>query len=162
MTGAAVPDGLRYWAFISYSHKDAAFGRRLHRRLETYALPKRLVGRTRPQGIVPARLSPIFRDREELPAANDLTVEVQAALKASRSLIVVCSPDAAASPWVSREIELFRALHPDLPILAAIRIGEPDESFPAALTRSVPGGVRIEPLAADFQRGGDGNHLGLL
>src|SRR5215469_6011014 len=162
MAGAAVVDGPRYWAFISYSHKDAAFGRRLHRRLETYALPRRLIGRATPQGTVPARLSPIFRDREELPAAHDLSVEVQAALKASCSLIVVCSPDAAASQWVSREVELFRALNPDRPILAAIRNGEPGECFPAALTRSTLGGERIEPLAADFRRGGDGNHLGLL
>lgn len=162
MAGAAVVQGPKYWAFISYSHKDAAFGRRLHRRLETYAVPRRLVGRTTPQGAVPSRLVPIFRDREELPAAHDLTAEVQAALQASRSLIVVCSPDAAASRWVSREVELYRALHPERPILAAIRNGEPHECFPAALIRSVADGTPVEPLAADFRRGHDGEHLGLL
>src|SRR5580698_8728143 len=115
----------RYWAFISYSHKDAAFGRRLHRRLESYALPRRLVGRSTTQGVVPRRLVPIFRDREELPAATDLSTEVRAALARSRCLIVICSPDTPGSAWVSREVELFRELHPERPILAALSDGEP-------------------------------------
>ncbi|HEX4158845.1 MAG TPA: TIR domain-containing protein [Rhizomicrobium sp.] len=152
----------RYWAFISYCHKDADFGRRLHRRLESYSLPRRMVGRSTGQGSVPRRLAPIFRDREELPAATDLSTEVRAALAQSRSLIVVCSPDASASLWVSREVELFRALHPDLPILAAIREGEPAQCFPETLIGTGPAGTRIEPLAADFRPGRDGTQLGLL
>ncbi|MEI9887140.1 MAG: toll/interleukin-1 receptor domain-containing protein [Rhizomicrobium sp.] len=162
MSEATVPDDGRYWAFISYSHKDAVFGRRLHRRLEAYALPRRLVGRGIAQGIAPRRLTPIFRDRDEFPAAKDLSAEVQAALKVSRCLIVVCSPTAAQSPWVAREIELFHALHPDRPILAAIREGDPQDSFPEALRRAGPGGAHVEPLAADFRRGHDGWELGLL
>src|SRR5688572_22011481 len=101
MTEGVPGEGARYRAFISYSHRDAAFGRRLHRRLEAYRIPRRLVGRTTPLGAVPRRLAPIFRDREELPAADDLTTEVRAALAASGALIVVCSPAAAASPWVA-------------------------------------------------------------
>ncbi len=162
MSESTVHDDGRYWAFISYSHKDAAFGRRLHRRLESYALPRRLAGRAAAQGTVPRRLTPIFRDRDEFPAAKDLSAEVQAALKVSRSLIVVCSPTAAASPWVAREIELFHALHPDRPILAAIREGDPHECFPEALRHAGPGGASVEPLAADFRRGHDGWELGQL
>ncbi|HEX4078759.1 MAG TPA: toll/interleukin-1 receptor domain-containing protein [Rhizomicrobium sp.] len=97
---------------MSYSHRDADFGRRLHRRLESYSLPRRLVGRATGQGTVPRRIAPIFRDRDEFPAANDLSAEVRAALQASRSLVVVCSRDAALSKWVLREVALFRALHP--------------------------------------------------
>jgi len=155
----AVP---RYWAFISYSHRDAAFGRWLHRRLENYSLPQRLVGRKTRQGAVPRQLVPIFRDREEFPAATDLTAEVRAALAQSRSLIVVCSPDGAASQWVSREVEQFRALHPDRPILAAVRNGEPAQSFPRTLLVTGPAGEQIEPLAADFRPRQDGAQLGLL
>ena len=155
-------DNGRYWAFISYSHRDAAFGRRLHRKLETYALPRRLVGRATQQGVVPSKLTPIFRDREDLPAAHDLTTEVRAALRASRSLIVVCSPSAAASYWVGREIEVFRELHPDRPILAAIRDGEPKDCFHPALHVAGAEGTTTVPLAADFRRGRDGEHLGLL
>lgn len=162
MADNAVEEGARYWAFISYSHKDAAFGRRLHARLESYVLPQRLVGRTTAQGPVPRRLVPIFRDREELPAAHDLSAEVRAALKASRSLIVVCSPAAAGSRWVGREVEVFRALHPDRPILAAVRDGEPADCFPPSLRIAGADGELVEPLAADFRRGRDGEQLGLL
>ena len=141
--------GARYRAFISYSHRDAAFAARLHRRLEGYVLPKRLgAGR---------RLTPIFKDREELPAAHDLSAQVRAALAASDCLIVVCSPDAAASPWVGREIELFRELHPERPILAALVRGEPAEAFPPALADD-----GVEPLAADFRKEADGERLALL
>ena len=152
--------GERYWAFVSYSHKDTAFGRRLHRRLESYSLPRRLAGRATARGTVPSRLAPVFRDREELAAAADLSAEVRAALAQSRSLVVVCSPSAAASPWVSREVQLFRALHPDRPIFAALYCGEPDESFPSALRDGE--NEAAEPLAADFRKDRDGEALGLL
>lgn len=147
----------RYRAFISYSHQDAAAGRRLHRRLERYVLPRRLVGRATARGPVPRRLDPIFRDREDLPAADSLSEEVRAALAGSASLIVVCSPAARASPWVSREIELFRSLHPDRPVLTALIAGTPAAAFPDPLLAA-----GREPLAADLQPSGDGPRLGFL
>lgn len=148
-----------YRAFVSYSHRDHGFGRRLHRRLEGYAVPRRLVGRVTPRGVAPRRVAPVFRDREELSAAHDLTREIREALASSGALIVVCSPNAAASPWVAREIEVFRALHPDRPVLAALIAGEPRAAFPEALMHA--SGL-TEPLAADFRREGDGPRLALL
>jgi tetratricopeptide (TPR) repeat protein len=146
-----------YVAFISYSHKDAKVGRWLHRKLEGYRLPKRLAGTQGEDGEVPARLTPIFRDRDELPAAGNLSERVRAALAVSRNLIVVCSPNSAGSPWVAKEIATFRELHPDRPIFTAIVEGEPDQCFsPELLKRGV------EPLAADLRKGGDGRRLGLL
>ena len=159
---ADLGEGARYRAFISYNHRDAAFGRRLHRRLERYRLPRRLVGRVTARGEVPPRIAPIFRDREELSAAGDLTAEVRAALAASGALIVVCSPTGAASPWVAREVELFRALHPDRPVLAALALGEPADAFPVSLRTTDAQGAPIEPLAADFRPQGDGPRLALL
>ncbi|QAY77380.1 toll/interleukin-1 receptor domain-containing protein [Sphingosinicella sp. BN140058] len=149
--------GTRYRAFLSYNHKDRQQARWLHRRLESYRMPRRLAGRDGARGIVPARLSPIFRDREELPAAGDLSTEVRAALAASESLIVVCSPNAAASPWVAKEVRTFRELHPERPIFAAILEGEPAQCFPAGLSTA-----EIEPLAADLRPEGDGRRLGTL
>ena len=58
--------GSRYRAFISYSHKDRAWADWLHRALESYTVPKHLVGRHTSAGEVPARIAPVFRDREEL------------------------------------------------------------------------------------------------
>ncbi len=150
----------RYRAFVSYSHRDRVFGRRLHGQLERYVLPRRLVGRVTAQGPAPRRLTPVFRDREELSAAHDLTSEIRHALAHSDALIVVCSPNSAASPWVTREIELFRELHPDRPVLAALIAGEPRDAFPEALTHARTG--LIEPLAADFRAEGDGPRLALL
>jgi tetratricopeptide (TPR) repeat protein len=146
-----------YRGFVSYSHKDAGIGRTIHRRLESYRLPKHLVGSETALGAVPTRLTPIFRDREELSAGESLSDQVQAALTASDCLIVLCSPDAKASKWVAKEIETFRALHPERPVLAALIAGEPDEAFPEALTA---GGA--EPIAADFRKDGDGQRLALL
>ena len=146
-----------YVAFISYSHKDAAMGRWLHRKLEGYRLPKRLAGTQGEDGEVPARLIPIFRDRDELPAAGDLSERVRASLAVSRNLIVICSPNSAASPWVAKEIATFRELHPRRPILTAIVEGEPDRCFSPALLEA-----GTEPLAADLRKEGDGLRLGLL
>lgn len=146
-----------YRAFISYSHKDAAWGAKLHRRLETYRLPKRCIAIETARGVVPERLHPIFRDREELSAGESLSGQVQAALAASGALIILCSPAAKASLWVAKEIETFCELHPERPVLAALIEGEPEDAFPPALTA---GGA--EPIAADFRKGKDGVRLGLL
>ncbi|WP_225421349.1 toll/interleukin-1 receptor domain-containing protein [Sphingomonas parva] len=147
----------RFKAFLSYSHKDARHARWLHRRLEAYRLPRRLVGSEGERGLVPARIAPIFRDREELPAAGDLSEKVRAALAASEALVILCSPHSAGSPWVAKEIATFRSLQPDRPILAAIVDGEPAECFPCGLAE---GGA--EPLAADLRAEGDGRRLGVL
>ncbi len=136
---------------------DAGIGRTIHRRLEAYRLPRNLVGTETPRGPVPARLTPIFRDREELSAGESLSEQVQAALAASECLIVLCSPNAKASKWVTKEIETFRALHPERPVLAALIAGEPHEAFPAPLTDD-----GAEPVWADFRKGEDGAQLAFL
>ena len=71
----------KYFAFISYSHTDERWSRWLHQALETYRVPKRLVGRVTRHGHVPGRLTPIFRDRDELAGAADLSSTVKAALQ---------------------------------------------------------------------------------
>jgi len=147
------PSAVTYRAFLSYSHLDDTAARRLHRRLESYRLPRRLAA-GRPGGS--RALGPIFRDLEDLPAATDLSDAVKRALARSAAMIVLCSPAARASHWVAREIALFRTLYPDRPILAAIVSGTPAEAFPEALTGLV------EPLAADLRPEGDGRRLGLL
>ena len=145
-------------AFVSYCHADAVFAARLQRRLEAYRLPRRLVDRVAPlPGQGQGRVGPIFRDRDDLSAAEDLSAAVRAAIAASSALIVIASPDAAGSHWVTREIDLFRELHPKALVLVALVRGEPDAALPGAL---VAGGV--EPLAADFRQNGDGERLAFL
>ena len=155
MPEAPITQEYRYWAFISYSSKDGAWARWLHRAIETYGIPAQLVSHETPAGEpAPKRFHPIFRDRDELPAAADLGREIENALRVSRYLIVICSPRAAQSRWVNREIEVFGELGRNDRVLAFIVDGEPhsgdaQECFPAALKR-------IEPIAADARRQGDG------
>jgi hypothetical protein len=154
-------DGPRYRAFLSYSHRDEKIARWLHRKIETYAIPRDLVGSTTHNGVITRRLSPIFRDEDELPGAAELGPELEAALRDSGALIVICSPASAASIWVDREIRLFKRLHPDRPVLAVIAAGVPGgakECFPAAL-RLMAGDdgelvhdATFEPLAPDLQK----------
>ncbi len=146
----------RFSAFISYSHADAAAVRKLHSQIESYRLPKGL-GHIDALNGRQGKVGKVFRDREDLSAAQDLSVAVKDALGCSEVLVVACSPDAKASQWVDQEIAYFRERHPDRPILAAILRGEPAEAFPAALTE---GGT--EPLAADLRKQGDGWRLGFL
>jgi tetratricopeptide (TPR) repeat protein len=160
----------RYRAFISYSHADQAWGRRLHRQLETYRVPRHLVGLATDAGSVPKTLTPIFRDRDELSAGEDLSASVRDALSCTETLIVVCSPNAAQSRWVNEEILLFREVNPNGKILTAIIDGDAlasiqggdssRECFPPALIGE--GDQRLEPLAADLRSSGDGPRIGLL
>ncbi|WHO40140.1 toll/interleukin-1 receptor domain-containing protein [Sphingobium sp. AP49] len=152
----------RYRAFMSYSHVDERAARTLHHWLETYRIPARLTGMPSPRGPVPRRLTPIFRDRAELPAASSLDQEVRLALSQSDALLLLCSPAAKASRWVDAEITLFRQLHPDRPIIAALVEGEPADSFPTALLTPDSHGIVHEPIAADFRPNHDGPKLARL
>lgn len=152
--GKPTGDTRRFAAFISYSHVDADAAAKLQRKLERYRLPKH-IAKARVGGS--AAFGQIFRDREDLAAATSLSAAIRDAIGRSEALIVMCSPDAAASPWVAAEIELFREMHPERPILAALLSGEPSAAFPPALTA---GG--LEPLAADLRAEGDGPQLGFL
>lgn len=166
-------DTYKYKAFISYSHVDERAAARLFNRLEAYRLPHRLrEGASADQS---RRLGVFFRDRDELRASGDLSRQIKDALSQSEFLIVLCSPHAAQSPWVAKEILEFKQLHGELNILAVILDGEPHaedkpgvpECFPKPLRyRLNPdrrlGARRAEPLAADFRPGGDGARLGFL
>ena len=81
----------KYYAFISYSHLDTQWGDWLHRALETYRVPKKLIGTLGRDGAIPKRVFPIFRDRDELPTSSDLGSNINEALAQSRYLIVICS-----------------------------------------------------------------------
>jgi eukaryotic-like serine/threonine-protein kinase len=83
---------MKYWAFISYSQRDEKWARWLHRAIEGYRVPARLVGKPTRSGVVPKRLFPVFRDRDELSTSPDLGGSIVESLTQSRFLIVICSP----------------------------------------------------------------------
>ena len=55
-----------YLAFISYSHLNDDWGKWIHKSLESFRIPSRLAGSTKKYGVVPKKVYPIFRDRDEL------------------------------------------------------------------------------------------------
>jgi eukaryotic-like serine/threonine-protein kinase len=161
----------KYFAFISYSHADRAWADWLHKALETYRIPARLVGRDTGYGPIPKSLAPIFRDRDELPSATDLNRKVNEALAQSANLIVICSPRSAASRWVNEEILEFKRLGRAERVFCLIVDGEPnasdlsgraaEECFAPALRFELGMGgelstARTEPIAADARAGKDG------
>lgn len=166
-----------YKAFISYSHADEAHGEWLQRALEGFRAPPALVGKETAAGAIPRRLTPIFRDRDDLPAAGNLNAEIQAALQGSQFQIVLCSPNAAKSRWVNEEIKLFKKLHGQERTLAVIVAGEPgastvpgresEECFPPALRFRIDDRGEVtneptEPIAADARKDGDGRRYAVL
>ncbi len=169
-TGA--PPAKRYKAFISYSWADRAWGEWAHKALETYRTPKALVGKAGALGPVPARLTPIFKDREEEAAGAGITASIEAAMAASDFMIVVCSPTSAQSKWVSHEVAWFKSHRDKSRVLALVVDGEPgasfmpgreaEECFPKALLYEVGDDLQPTdekedvPLAADARKVGDG------
>lgn len=152
---------MRYSAFISYNHRDVRWAKWLHSSLERYRLPKQLIGRESPLGVLAGSLPPVFRDREELGASGNLAASVRAALDQSSALIVICSPAAVASRWVNEEIRQYVAGGRSDRIFCLIVDGEPHasasvgddpklECFPPALIEACD-----EPLAADIRPGMD-------
>jgi tetratricopeptide (TPR) repeat protein len=162
----------RYKGFISYSWADAKWGKWLHHAIETYRTPRPLVGTEGRRGPVPARLHPLFKDREEEAAGASIGRAVEEALANSEFLVVICSPNSAKSQWVNREIAWFKTHRDPANILALIVGGEPgaaalpgreaDECFPRALTHVVNAAMEVTPealdapLAADARDSGDG------
>lgn len=90
-----------YYAFISYKREDEKWAKWLANELEHYNLPTTMNGKN-----LPKTLRPIFRDVDELSAGN-LPKQIYQALSNSKNLIVVCSPRAAKSEWVDKEISDF-------------------------------------------------------
>jgi len=154
----------RYKAYISYSHKDESWAAWLHRALESYRVPRNLVGNKTSVGEVPARIRPVFRDRDDLSSATDLEETVKQSLADSESLVLVCSPNAATSHWVKEEIRYFAHLGRADRIFCIIVGGEPaaDGSVSSCFSSALAEIGIQEPLAADVRKWADGKHVAKL
>ena len=158
----------RYWAFISYSHSDTKETEWLHKALENFKIPPSLVGTESRTGVVPKRIFPVFRDRDELPTSADLGANLHSALRNARYLVVVCSPRSAKSIWVNAEVEYFKKTHGNSNVLCLIVGGTPGgtgegedaECFCPALRHHINPdgsvGQPAEPIAADLRENKDG------
>lgn len=130
----------KYKAFISYNHndRDSRVAQALHSRIETYTVPRKL----RKNGA--KKLGKVFRDQEELSVSSDLNQHIRDALDESEFLIVICSPGAVASKWVSEEIAYFLEHHAPEKVLTVLTGGNGGEIYEALL----PG--LPEPLSLDL------------
>jgi tetratricopeptide (TPR) repeat protein len=160
-----------YRAFISYSHADAAWGKWLHKALETWRAPSRRASKQSTPNPIPRTLNPVFLDREERASATDLGRTVNEALAHSEALIVICSPKAAKSRWVNEEVLAFKRMGRSERVFCLVVDGEPnatelpgresEECFCPALRHRIDSqgqltAERIEPIAADVRHGKDG------
>lgn len=96
----------KYFAFISYSSHDYKWGKRIQDKLEHYRMPTTLCSK---HGWKRQPMRPVFFAPTDIQPGG-LSEELQERLKASRNLIVVCSPHSAQSEWVGKEIAYFHQL----------------------------------------------------
>ena len=176
MSGAA-PDqpAPRYPAFISYSRADRQIAQTLQRNLERYVLPQasEILGPNASDR--PFRR--VFRDEDELVPGQDLPGRIREGLEHSEFLVVLCSPAAAKSSWVDKELVEFVGLHGVKRIIAVVVSGEPNagrtgvgaahEALPPPLRFTVNDGVVTdvpcdEPLWLDWRGQQRGDRLNFL
>lgn len=96
-------DKYSYIAFISYKREDEKWAKWLQHKLEHYRLPSSI---RKENNSLPKAVRPVFRDKSEL-ASGVLKKSLYDALRRSKYLIVVCSPNSAKSEWVNKEVQFF-------------------------------------------------------
>ena len=105
---------MKYDAFISYSHTaDGRLAPAVQAGLQRLARPW-----------YRTRALRVFRDETGLAVNPHLWGSIEAALDESEYFVLMASPDAAASPWVAREIEHWIATKPVERILPVLTDGE--------------------------------------
>lgn len=124
-------------------------------------------------------LRPVFLDRADLAAHGELDDALQEQLRASRCLVVICSPRSARSEHVDREVAYFKSLGRSVRILCLIVDGRPNvadssdvslqgsECFTPSLRFEVGADTKRLPIAtqaaaADARREGDGIERAVL
>ena len=133
----------KYYAFISYSHKDKKIAKKLQKWLEHYHLPSDLFD-SNSDSEIPEKLSPVFLDESDLVPVGPLKTALRANLDRSNYLIVVCSPHSAQSVYVNDEVQYFIESGKGDRVIPLIVDGIPHagnavmECFPPAI-RELPG-----------------------
>jgi WD40 repeat protein len=148
--GGGSPERMPYDVFISYSRHNADQADKIERDLEKYPLPRDIRKR------LGRRHLNVFRDISDM-TGNRLEPALELHLLNSRTLVVLCSPAARSSHYVSLEIHRFAELRDAEHIIPALVAGGPNNdpnvdaaewAFPDALEDVLGSG----PLAADLSQ----------
>ncbi|MDA3644808.1 TIR domain-containing protein [Saccharopolyspora indica] len=152
--------GTRYDAFLSYSHAaDQRIAPVLRQGLHQLARRWNQIWALR-----------VFQDKESLAANPDLWDTIDNALRESRFFVLLASPEAAASPWVRREVEYWRTQREQGTFLIAFTGGEIawddaagdfDWERTTALPETLRGWFSAEPLWVDLSWARDEPDLSL-
>lgn len=116
----------KYFAFISYKSQDRRWAAWLQKKLEYYILPAEI---RKADSRLSKGIRPVFKDTSDLGAGN-LEQGIRQALAESRYLIVICSPRAAKSKWVNKEVKEFIDCGRLNDIIPFIIGGKPNSSDP--------------------------------
>ncbi len=140
---------VKYDAFISYSHSiDPDTARMIQNGLRKLAKPWYKLESLK-----------VFRDSTNLTASPGLWPDIEKALRQSEYLILLASPGAASSKWVSKEVEFWLSNKSKEKLLIALVEGKiswkhESNDFDWAQTNCLPlilsGRYNEEPLFADF------------
>ena len=124
-------------AFISYKREDEKWAKWLQKKLEHYELPTE-IRKQNPDLEFANNPRHVFKDTTDL-SGGVLEKAIKEGLASSKYLIVICSPRAAKSPWVCKEVQDFIDSGHEEYIIPFIIDGEPyskdiaKECFPEAL-----------------------------
>jgi hypothetical protein len=113
-------EGNFYDAFISYSTSEKYMARRIHSFLQSYRYK------------VDKRRVKVYLDHTDIRGGN-LHHEIRIAISNSEKLIVVLSPAAIESRWITQEVEFFTQMHGHAKIAHVLMKGEslPKLAIPA-------------------------------
>ena len=140
---------MAYDAFISYRHgADDAVAAAIERGLERLARPWNRL-----------RAMSVFRDESELGAAADLTGSIKRALGEAGYLVLLASPESAASPWVDKEVDHWCDEGGSSRLILVLTAGEfewdDDAGAPTASSSAISPSVRArittEPVYVDLR-----------
>ena len=111
----------KYWAFISYCHKDKSKADYIGKIISNYKLPKTLKDCYIQ---MPDDLNPIFIDNESL-CAGAVNSSLDEKLKLSKNLVVISTENSIKSEWVDYEIGKYKTFNKDCAIIPVIFESEP-------------------------------------
>ena len=144
-------------AFISYSRHDRAFAVLLEKALKSYRPPPGIAHNT---GQAQRHLS-VFRDESDF-TGTEYYAAIDAQLRQSRKLILLCSPAARSSRFVDDEVRRFIAARSSADVIPLLLSGAPNNeagpeqaaqmAFPQALCDALQMPLATSYLGFDAKR----------